>query len=115
MPPHHLHHHHHLQGDSILENAGMVPYGILDHNQTSSPYSVLQNPETSPYSVLEAAVPLWGPPPPYSSPARRFVYRTNEHRTRQQTTSTKRNDSFPMREGKSFKILSSIFVFESIV
>ncbi|XP_014208081.1 uncharacterized protein LOC106639137 [Copidosoma floridanum] len=99
---------HHHPADGILDNAGMVPYGILGPTQSAGPYSVLQaavhedhhygqNAGAGPYSVLEAAVPLWGPPPPYSdpnSPARRFVYRTNEHRPR----ATKRIDSFPMRE-----------------
>ncbi|XP_015127292.1 uncharacterized protein LOC107048579 [Diachasma alloeum] len=57
-----------------------APYGFIDSRQSAGPYSVLnpQNnsytPSTASYSVLEAPVPLWGPPPPYSdpnSPARR--------------------------------------------
>lgn len=61
-----------------MENAN-GPYSVLN-SQSSGPYSVLntQNgpytPSTASYSVLEAPVPLWGPPPPYSdpnSPARR--------------------------------------------
>ncbi|XP_014470119.1 PREDICTED: uncharacterized protein LOC106742045 [Dinoponera quadriceps] len=59
--------------------SGTGPYSVLN-SQSSGPYSVLNTPSapytpsTASYSVLEAPVPLWGPPPPYSdpnSPARR--------------------------------------------
>lgn len=78
------------------------PYSVLN-SQSSGPYSVLntQNapytPSTASYSVLEAPVPLWGPPPPYSdpnSPARRP--QAIESRAR----ITKRMDNFENNEGK---------------
>ncbi|XP_031786255.1 uncharacterized protein LOC100679337 isoform X1 [Nasonia vitripennis] len=87
---------------------GMVPYSILGP-QSAGAYSVLQatghddhyaqNNGASPYSVLETAVPLWGPPPPYSdpnSPARRpmLAFPAADPRTRL----SKRIDNFPMRE-----------------
>ncbi|XP_076241179.1 uncharacterized protein LOC143183516 [Calliopsis andreniformis] len=66
------------QTEANVENTN-GPYSVLG-SQSSGPYSVLNtqngpyNPSTASYSVLEAPVPLWGPPPPYSdpnSPARR--------------------------------------------
>lgn len=67
-----------MQAESNVENT-TGPYSVLN-SQSSGPYTVLsgQNVQypasTASYSVLEAPVPLWGPPPPYSdpnSPARR--------------------------------------------
>ncbi|XP_066594793.1 uncharacterized protein [Prorops nasuta] len=66
------------QAETVADS-GAGPYSVLN-SQTTGPYSVLntQNnpytPSNVSYSVLEAPVPLWGPPPPYSdpnSPARR--------------------------------------------
>ena len=67
-----------MRAEANAENT-TGPYSVLN-SQSGGPYSVLnaQNgpypPSTASYSVLEAPVPLWGPPPPYSdpnSPARR--------------------------------------------
>ncbi|XP_053995464.1 uncharacterized protein LOC128885438 [Hylaeus anthracinus] len=66
------------QTEANAENTN-GPYSVLN-SQSSGPYSVLNaqtgpyTPSTASYSVLEAPVPMWGPPPPYSdpnSPARR--------------------------------------------
>ena len=86
--------HHHQQAGE----AAMVPYGILGHHPPSAnAYSVLQaaghddvygqGNGASPYSVLDAGLPLWGPPPPYSdpnSPARRpmLAFPAVDHRSR---------------------------------
>ncbi|XP_025154078.1 uncharacterized protein LOC105192643 isoform X2 [Harpegnathos saltator] len=80
--------------------SGAGPYSVLN-SQSSGPYSVLNSqsapytPSTASYSVLEAPVPLWGPPPPYSdpnSPARRP--QVTESRTR----IAKRMDNFENNE-----------------
>ncbi|XP_058795490.1 uncharacterized protein LOC131666673 isoform X2 [Phymastichus coffea] len=91
---------------------GMVPYSILGP-QSAGAYSVLQaahhedhygqSSAASPYSVLESAVPLWGPPPPYSdpnSPARRpmIAFPQADPRTRL----TKRIDNTIQREAVDY-------------
>ncbi|XP_029050357.2 uncharacterized protein LOC114879532 isoform X1 [Osmia bicornis bicornis] len=88
------------QTEANVENTN-GPYSVLN-SQSSGPYSVLnaQNgpytPSTASYSVLEAPVPMWGPPPPYSdpnSPARRPQV------TEQRPRITKRIENFENNEG----------------
>lgn len=100
------------QTDGLMEmpNGSIVPYGIALHHAQSNAgtYSVLQaaarddpygQNNAAGYSVLDGAVPLWGPPPPYSdpnSPARRpMIAFPGTERPRM----SKRIDSFPLREG----------------
>lgn len=128
--------HHHHQGAGPQENAGLVempngslvPYGIaLHHHQAASAagtYSVLQaaarddpygqSGAAAGYSVLDSAVPLWGPPPPYSdpnSPARRPVIGfPGTERPRL----NKRIDGFPLREGLCSRSIFDYRIFQPV-